>query len=173
MQISGCLAIKLIKNKFCARVISKINCVIYEKFAQIIFEVQILFYYKKCIRIKRNVHPLTIKNVAKGDNTIMIEQDTIRLLRECDAGIKMGVTSIDDVLSYVSNDNLRQDLIRCKNSHIILEEEIQCLLAKYHDYGKEPDLMAKGMSWLETNVKLVLNESDHTIASLIDRKSVV
>ena len=167
MQISGCLAIKLIKNKFCARVISKINCVIYEKFAQIIFEVQILFYYKKCIRIKRNVHPLTIKNVAKGDNTIMIEQDTIRLLRECDAGIKMGVTSIDDVLSYVSNDNLRQDLIRCKNSHIIFEEEIQCLVAIYHDYGKEPDLMAKGMSWLKTNVKLVLNESDHTIASLM------
>ena len=97
----------------------------------------------------------------------MIEQDTIRLLRECDAGIKMGVTSIDDVLSYVSNDNLRQDLIRCKNSHIILEEEIQCLLAKYHDYGKEPDLMAKGMSWLKTNVKLVLNESEHTIASLM------
>ena len=27
----------------------------------------------------------------------MIEQDTIRLLRECDAGIKMGVSSIDDV----------------------------------------------------------------------------
>lgn len=33
----------------------------------------------------------------------MIEQDTIRLLRECDAGIKMGVSSIDEVLEYVSN----------------------------------------------------------------------
>ena len=28
----------------------------------------------------------------------MIEQDTIKLLRECDAGIKMGVSSIDEVL---------------------------------------------------------------------------
>ena len=28
----------------------------------------------------------------------MIEQDTIKLLRECDAGIKMGVGSIDEVL---------------------------------------------------------------------------
>ena len=27
----------------------------------------------------------------------MIEQDTIRLLRECDAGVKMGIASIDDV----------------------------------------------------------------------------
>lgn len=28
----------------------------------------------------------------------MIEKDTIKLLRECDAGVKMGVSSIDDVL---------------------------------------------------------------------------
>ena len=31
----------------------------------------------------------------------MIEQDTIKLLRECDAGVKMGVSSIDDVLGQV------------------------------------------------------------------------
>lgn len=97
----------------------------------------------------------------------MIEQDTIRLLRECDAGIKMGVASIDDVISYVSNEKLKQDLIICKNRHILLKEEIQILLNQYHDEGKEPDLMAQGMSWLKTNVKLVLNESDHTIASLM------
>ena len=30
----------------------------------------------------------------------MIESDTIKLLRECDAGIKMGVASIEDVLDY-------------------------------------------------------------------------
>ena len=29
----------------------------------------------------------------------MIEKDTVRLLRECDAGVKMGVSSIDDVVS--------------------------------------------------------------------------
>lgn len=97
----------------------------------------------------------------------MIEQDTIRLLRECDAGIKMGVTSIDDVISYVSNESFRQELTRCKNCHITLKDEIEHLLASYHDDGKEPDIMAKGMSWLKTNVKLVLNESDQTIASLM------
>ena len=31
----------------------------------------------------------------------MVEQDTIRLLRECDAGVKMGVSSIEDVLDNV------------------------------------------------------------------------
>ena len=37
----------------------------------------------------------------------MIEPDTIKLLRECDAGIKMGVKSIDDVLDRVKNSDLQ------------------------------------------------------------------
>ena len=35
----------------------------------------------------------------------MIEQDTIRLLRECDSGVKMGISSIDDVIEYVSENH--------------------------------------------------------------------
>lgn len=97
----------------------------------------------------------------------MIEQDTIRLLRECDAGIKMGVASIDDVLEYVSSPDFKQHLISCKNKHEELKDEIQKLLDKYHDDGKEPNPMAKSMSWLKTNVKLVLYESDQTIADLM------
>ena len=38
---------------------------------------------------------------------------------------------------------------------------------KYKDDGKDPNPMAKGMSWMKTNVKLAMNESDHTIADLI------
>ena len=34
----------------------------------------------------------------------MIEQDTVKLLRECDAGVKMGISSIDDVLKYVKSE---------------------------------------------------------------------
>ncbi len=97
----------------------------------------------------------------------MIEQDTVRLLRECDAGIQMGISAIDDVIDYVQNKEFRQDLVSCKNSHILLKEEIGRLLAKYHDEGKEPAIMAQGMSWLKTNVRLVMNESDQTIADLM------
>ncbi len=97
----------------------------------------------------------------------MVEQDTIKLLRECDAGIKMGIASIDDVLDYVHNDEFCKDLTDCKNNHHKLKEEIQTLLTQYHDEGKEPNPMAKSMSWMKTNVKLVINESDETIADLI------
>lgn len=97
----------------------------------------------------------------------MVEQDTIKLLRECDAGVKMGVASIDDVLEYVKSDELQKYLTDCKSEHEILNSEIQKLLDKYQDEGKDPNPMAKSMSWMKTNMKLVMNESDHTIADLM------
>jgi hypothetical protein len=97
----------------------------------------------------------------------MVEQDTIKLLRECDAGVKMGVSSIEDVLDYVNSKKLRTYLSDCKNEHEKLDKELQSLLDNYHDDGKEPNPMAKGMSWMKTNIKLVMNDSDHTIADLM------
>ena len=97
----------------------------------------------------------------------MVEQDTIKLLRECDAGIKMGIASIDDVLDYVADKKLKDMLIRCKSGHEALKQEIQKHLDLYHDEGKDPNPMAKGMSWVKTNMKLAMNESDHTIADLM------
>ena len=97
----------------------------------------------------------------------MIEQDTIKLLRECDAGIKMGVSSIDDVLKYVKDAELKSYLEKSKNEHEIIKDELQKLLDEYHDDGKEPNVMAKSMSWIKTNVKLAVDESDDTIADLI------
>ena len=97
----------------------------------------------------------------------MIEQDTIKLLRECNAGVKMGVASISDVLDYVSDEEFKERLVDCKSEHNKLDTEIRDLLNKYEDSGKDPNPIAKGMSWMKTNVKLVMDESDSTIADLI------
>ena len=97
----------------------------------------------------------------------MIEQDTVKLLRECDAGAKMGISSIDDVMDYVKSEDLKRKLQDCKQEHEILNGEIQSALERFHDDGKEPAAVAKGMSWLKTNVKLAVNESDETVADLM------
>ena len=97
----------------------------------------------------------------------MIEQDTIKLLRECDAGIKMGVQSIDDVIDRVRSSDFREHLRRCKQEHEALREEIQKLLDKYGDDGKDPNPIAKGMSWMKTNMKLSLDTSDAVVADLM------
>ena len=97
----------------------------------------------------------------------MIEQDTVKLLRECDAGVKMGVSSIDDVLGVVRSKELKEYLTNCRNEHVKLNDEIQAALERFHDDGKDPNPIAKGMSWIKTNVKLAADESDETIADLM------
>ena len=97
----------------------------------------------------------------------MIEQDTIKLLRECDAGVKMGVKSIDDVLDSVKEEKLKQCLTKCKDDHIKLDSELHLLLTRYDDEGKDPAMMAETMSWMKTNMKMMMDDSDKTIADLM------
>ena len=97
----------------------------------------------------------------------MIEQDTIRLLRECDAGIKMGIDSIDDVLEHVQNKHFYEKLNHCKQEHQKLQTQLQEALSRFGDEGKNPNPIAKGMSWMKTNMKLTMEDSDATIADLM------
>lgn len=97
----------------------------------------------------------------------MIEQDTVRLLRECDAGVKMGIASLNDVMDQVHDQKLRSCLAECRNRHEELDGEVQNQLDRYQDEGKDPAPLAKGMSWMKTNIRLGLDNSDQTIADLI------
>ncbi len=79
----------------------------------------------------------------------------------------MGTSSIDEVLDNVQNEKLKKLLSDCLDEHNKLDSEIQQLLDKYQDMGKDPNPMAKGMSWIKTNVMLAVDESDKTIADLM------
>ena len=97
----------------------------------------------------------------------MENNDSIYLLKECDAGTKMAVTSIDEVLDKVQSEDLKALLNKSKEHHEKLGNEIHSLLLEYHSEEKEPSAMAKGMSWLKTNMKMIMDNSDATIADLI------
>ncbi len=97
----------------------------------------------------------------------MIEQDTIKLLRECDAGVKMGIKSIDDVMDRVESRELETLLNTCKDEHNNIDTELQELLKEYGDEGKDPNFMAEKMAKVKTEMKLGMNETDNTIADLM------
>lgn len=97
----------------------------------------------------------------------MVEPDTIKLLRECNAGVKMGVTSIDEVLHAVKDEKLKKILTDNKQEHEKLGGETTQILNDYSDEGKEPNLIAKGMSWIKVNMKLGMDSSDATVADLM------
>lgn len=97
----------------------------------------------------------------------MIEQDTIRLLRECDAGIRMGIASINDVIDDAEQPGLRRALHQCKDDHRAMAQEVRTQLDRFQDRGKAPNPMAKTMSHLKTVFKMTIDPSDRTIADLM------
>ena len=93
--------------------------------------------------------------------------DTTKLLRECNAGIKMGIDTIESVLERVENQDFYAILKTCKDEHIKLEAETGALLQEFGEESKEPSPLAKGMSYMKTNVKTVLEPGDKTVADLV------
>jgi hypothetical protein len=96
-----------------------------------------------------------------------MEDDTIKLLRECNAGIKMGVSSLDDVIEHVQSDSLRNLLAKSKENHTRLGNTTHEYLKEYHDDGKEPAMMAKVMSKFKSNMTLNEENADHKAADLV------
>lgn len=97
----------------------------------------------------------------------MEHTDSIRLLKECDAGSKMAVASIDDVLEKVTNSELKNLLQESKDHHEKLGNEIHSILNERGNSEKDPNPVAKGMSWMKTNMKMGMDNSDATVADLI------
>ena len=97
----------------------------------------------------------------------MENNDTVYLLKECDAGAKMAVASINDVIDKVSSPDMRQLLTESREHHEKLGNEIHSLLLEHNSETKEPNAVAKGMSWIKTNMKMKMDESDSTVADLL------
>ncbi len=96
-----------------------------------------------------------------------MEDDTIKLLRECNAGIKMGISSLDDVIDDVQNNGLREVLRDSRDIHCRLGDETHGYLNRYHDDGKEPAPIAKAMAKVKSSVQTMGENPDSSIASFI------
>lgn len=79
----------------------------------------------------------------------------------------MGVTAINDVMSYVSSGELKGSLNKSMNENRRIMKDLQSQLNRFHDGGKDPNAMLKSMAWLKTNVRLKMNGSDSVVADLI------
>ena len=93
--------------------------------------------------------------------------DTISLLKECDAGIKMGIEAIDEVIDKVKGAEFKDKLINYKKDYNFLQDEITALLDRYNKEGKNINPIAKGMSKMSTGIKVALNHTDKTIADIM------
>ena len=93
--------------------------------------------------------------------------DTIKLLRECNAGIKMGEDAIKQVLPHARNNDLRHTLEVCKNTHASLGDETHALLLAYGADTKDPHPIVNKMSSVKICGTMMMKETDQSIADLM------
>ena len=86
-----------------------------------------------------------------------ISQDTVELLKECDAGCKMAIDSMEQISKYVSDDKLKTIIQKYNGAHIKMEEDIHRLLNTIGEEDKEPNPIAKASSWIQSEVKMMMN----------------
>ena len=98
---------------------------------------------------------------------MMVNSNTVKLLRECDAGTKMAVSSIEEIFDRIQDMKLKELLQKSKKHHEELGNELHELLNQEGCEDKEPNPMAKGMSWMKTNMKMGMEESDSAAADLL------
>ena len=97
----------------------------------------------------------------------MPNNDTIKLLNECNAGIKMGVQGINEVIDETENKQLLDVLNKYLQDHKKLGDKTHEYLNRFHDSDKEPNPIATAMSWVKINFKMLQGNKDEQIADVM------
>lgn len=97
----------------------------------------------------------------------MANEDTINLLKECNAGVKMATKSFDEVIDRVKNIKMREQLEESRKKHQEIEKKTESRLHDYGEEDKDPNKMATAMAWMKINVKYATEPTDSEIASLM------
>ena len=97
----------------------------------------------------------------------MKEEHTIKLLKECDSGAKMGVDSFDLVLKYIKNEELRNIINETRLDHLDTLKKIKEQLNIYSSEGKDPNMIISEMSKIKMTIELSFNDSDSKIAKMM------
>jgi len=96
-----------------------------------------------------------------------MNEDTIKLLKECNAGCKSATNSMEQVLPHVKDEKLRSIIDEYNNKHIKLGDECHQMLNAIREEEMDPKKGAKVSSWLSTELKLMMNDTTHQIAEIM------
>jgi len=97
----------------------------------------------------------------------MNNHDTIELLKECGCGIKNGVSNLTELVDRTESPALRKLLAQSISNHEELNSQVSRILSSSAQCAKEPPLMAKSMSWMKTEMKMAMFDTDSTVAALV------
>ena len=96
-----------------------------------------------------------------------MEDNTRKLLEECNSGCKMAIESMDQVGPYVTDEKLKGTIQDYNTKHKELEKESSRLLAQEGETGKEPGMFASAFSWMTTEVKMMARDDNKQAAKIM------
>lgn len=96
-----------------------------------------------------------------------MQEDTRKLLQECNSGCKMAINSMHQIQDYVTDEGLAKLIRESTERHEKLEAESTKLLEENGADEKEPGVMASAMSWLTTEMKMLVKRNDTEIAKIM------
>lgn len=96
-----------------------------------------------------------------------MEEETRKLLQECNSGCKMAMDSMDQVKEYVTNRELERVIDKSRENHDKLEVESTKLLEELGEDEKEPGKMASAFSWFTTEMKMLMKDDSTQIAKIM------
>ena len=99
----------------------------------------------------------------------MTKRDSVRLLRECDAGADMAIYAMEVTGKMVHSRALRKVLRDCRQHHLSLKARITEQLNVFSDDGKALPSMTKLMAWMKIRWRMLLSPSDRTAAQMLIR----
>ncbi len=96
-----------------------------------------------------------------------MNSDSITLLKECNSGCKMATNSMEQVKSYVENQELLNLIEKNLKLHTDIGDECHVMLNQTGEDEKDPSKMAATFAKMETEMKLLIEKDTHKIAEIL------
>lgn len=96
-----------------------------------------------------------------------MDVNTIEILKECSAGCKMAIDSIEQVKEYVSDEKLRKLMAAYRDKHEKLQEKIRQMLSQYGKDDEDPSFMAEMGAKMKIEIKMMMHPDEHQVAKLM------
>ncbi len=96
-----------------------------------------------------------------------MNNDSINLLKECDAGCKNATNSMEQVLGFMQDSKLKDVINDYNKQHIEIGNQCHNLLNKYGSNEKDPQPMARAMTFITTEVKMMSGNTTQKAAEIM------
>lgn len=96
-----------------------------------------------------------------------MKEHTVKLLEEINKGCLMAGNSFHQLERYEMRDELAQILDKYRDEHEKIQTEAEHLLEKLGEEKKKPHPLTEAMSWISTEMKMMMKDCDTQIAKLM------